>query len=237
MVFPPQDDDERRDAMFALSDSAQHYGTLLRLLSGGDTVSELAWQVLQLLPSNASLNTAMLEFKTSSAPAPVAAHPPQDPNAKKRTYASTTASAPQKPPPPPAPVVPGLTDVTWTSLLTSTEPTRLLNSLLIVEELAIPVAGPVPPMETPVPAISPAGSAAPAPAAAHDSEGEESAVMCASWCDRFVSEGGLSYLLRALQTLSTHTGTTTTRTPTVLACWALCFKLLAYLIQVAVARL
>jgi cell division septation protein DedD len=103
------------------------------------TVAQTAWRVLQLLPSNQSLRSAILNFETEESRAEAAAFLQQQkaaspavkaaPSKTWAAMASTPKPSPSKPPA--AASIAGLTDVSWTHLLTFTDPTRLLNVLLV----------------------------------------------------------------------------------------------------------
>ena len=135
-----QDDDERRFPLEAVSKSAEAYALLLSLLSSQPVVAELAWRVLQLLPSNATLKSVLQRFVTDesraaelAAAGAAAAIPAKPAVSGKMNYATAAVTKPTAKAAPAAPIaaIPGLTDATWQSLLSSAEPSRLLNALLV----------------------------------------------------------------------------------------------------------
>ena len=54
---------------------------------------------------------------------------------------------------------------------------------------------------------------------------------CAQWCERFVKEDGLWLLGRSIRSLIASVSSSQAITPSLLACWALLFKLARYLID------
>lgn len=99
--------------------------------------------------------------------------------------------------------------MTWVSLLSCRDPPKLLDALLIVEELMIP--------------------------ASTDVTGDALIPYC-EWTETFLRNGGTGMLMSTVRSLMSHCdgdADTQRLSPVVIACWSLLFKLLVYVITKA----